>query len=199
MRLRTPCQTPRLLLLALVAVVVGTPGPTRSVRAQVATPAAAGVVAEDYLPEAEILGDGWSSPRSFETYSENLVYAGRITRLYYGPAGARIGVTAQISRPGSEAMAQAAREIGDAYEQVRTTYGADDTTSDLPATTPLPGCPEVRHSEGREDAWNVRVGITLCTVDETTAILVVASGQIHGVNGILAADEIASLAARTPG
>ena len=154
-----------------------------------------GPAARAYLPAAAAMGEGWTAWPLDSIAVPAAPFREGAAAAYGGPGGARVVVAALLATDGRVAVRQSWEEAIGLYEGHRRRLEYDGEREDrLTAAAPPPGCVEAKRVEGADDDFGFAAGIVLCAVDPDLILLVVASGDVLGLEGAAAADAVVALA-----
>lgn len=155
--------------------------------------------AEEMLPTAESLGDGWVQVSAATPTELAPAFRDAATATYGGPEGARVRISVLVVAEGMTAIRDSWELANEYFESYRSeiNYGYDVSREQDLETRALPaGCADARRTFGTDQALGevFPIGLTLCAADPAGLLLVYASGEVGGLTGHAASDRVVELA-----
>lgn len=154
-----------------------------------------------FVPDAEMLGEGWSEVRSgnvrsiMPEWSEiNVsVFPGDgIGSVFVGPAGSRIAVAVLPLVTTSVPSNQVQQAIDDVQFALMQNWNTNASTSlNLQALPPPVGCSVAQRAMGVTGLHTLPAGLTVCQVrNANIAMFVTIEGEIDSLSGVEASDQV---------
>jgi plastocyanin len=171
---------------------IGGPGSTAAIR---------DVDIRQFVPDAAMLGEGWSEIRSGNVRSivpewgeiNVSVFPGDgIGVVFVGPSGSRAAVAVLPLETTSLPTNQVQQAIDDVQFALMQNWNTDSTGSvNLQDVAPPAGCDIAQRATGVTGLHTLPAGLTVCQVrNANVAIFVTIEGQLGGLSGVEASDQI---------
>lgn len=162
---------------------------------------ASDTAAVDVLPDATMLGDGWTLYSTSPSTRPNPSIRDSALRIYGGPRGARVVVTVYRAWDNMSSRLHVWLSGNDLFEHYRADISVADMSqeSDLEKAAPPIGCSDARRTYGDETLGfsMFPVGLTLCLAANSDVVLMVfTSGEVAGKTGVDASDAVTELTLR---
>lgn len=160
---------------------------------------AQGRSANALLPAAESLGAGWVQLSTEDPAELDPAFRDAVTAIYGGPEGARVRISVFVVADGQTADRDSWERANEDFDSYRVGINdGDDGASeqDIDARALPAGCADARRSSGTDLALgeSFPVGLTLCDAVPGGLFLVYASGEVGGLTGHAASDQVVELA-----
>jgi plastocyanin len=171
---------------------VGGPGSSAAIR---------NIDIQQFVPNADIFGSGWSEVRSGNVRSivpqwseiNVSVFPGDgIGVVFVGPAGGRAAVAVLPLQTTSLPTNQVQAAIDDVQFALMDDWNTNSTSNvNLEPLAPPAGCTSAQRATGVTGMHTLPAGLTVCQVrNANVAIFVTVEGEIDGLSGAEASDQI---------
>ena len=154
-----------------------------------------------FVPDASMLGEGWSEVRSGNVRSivpewseiNVSVFPGDgIGVVFVGPAGSRAAIAVLPLETTSLPANQVQQAIDDVQFALMQNWNTNSTSSvNLQNLPPPTGCDIAQRATGVTGLHTLPAGLTVCQVrNANVAIFVTIEGQLGGLSGVEASDQV---------
>jgi plastocyanin len=157
-----------------------------------------------FVPDAEMFGEGWSEVRSGNVRSivpewseiNVSVFPGDgIGIVFVGPSGSRAAVAVLPLETTSLPTNQVRQAIDDVQFALMQNWNTNESSSvNLEGIPPPTGCSIAQRATGVTGLHTLPAGVTVCQVrNANVAIFVTIEGELRGLSGVEASDQIVVL------
>jgi hypothetical protein len=156
--------------------------------------------AQDYLPPAELIGEGWMFVSDVPITDElSPAFRDVAGGVYAGPAGGRAIIIVYLVDASMTAIRESWQLGNDAFDSMQFQFDTEfdfNREEEIEAMRPAPiGCADTRRTYGIEEiGYNAfDVGLTLCAADPDVMVLALASGTFDEVVSSDVSDRLVEL------